>query len=314
MTESNQKQGGCQGCISRVFLAFIILIGLGFGWAYLQRSLNNARDNRVRQQNAQQLETNKAQLLDENNCSDCDLTGVDLSGADLSGANLTGANLSNTNLSGANLTGADLTGVTFANTQVGGANLTDAKIDNLTAALGTIQADDQTLLPNGAFFVAPARLATVCTDQKGLPEAAAYPGDGSIHPIEAFRKENSEATFSLQRQYIPSEVISPNASSTELVLCVDESATELLQTCEYTVGVSNEPFKVERYRRVVRLSLVEAQTGQVVDSTTESIDPSECQPDVSLTESEYAEGTRTRYGQELDAAVATDWVQPYVMP
>ena len=78
------------------------------------------------------------QLLDEDFCVECDLSGVDLSGkrlkgVDLERANLQGADLSDTNLSEANLKGANLKGANLSETDLykadlSGADLTDADL------------------------------------------------------------------------------------------------------------------------------------------------------------------------------------------
>jgi len=109
------------------------------------------------------------QLLDDDRCVECDLTGVDLSGkrlkeVDLERANLQGANLEDANLSEANLKGANLSGANLRNVDLSeadlysanlsgadltGADLTETLLDSadLTGAVGipptdTVQADE----------------------------------------------------------------------------------------------------------------------------------------------------------------------------
>jgi uncharacterized protein YjbI with pentapeptide repeats len=71
------------------------------------------------------------QLLNTNQCTQCDLSNSGLVQANLVGANLQGANLVGANLSQANLTGADLRGANLTGASLHGANLTGA---NLTGA------------------------------------------------------------------------------------------------------------------------------------------------------------------------------------
>ena len=77
-------------------------------------------------------------LMQQRECSGCDLgavnlpdtnlTGVNLSGANLAGANLKGANLSNAKLDGANLSDADLTGANVSGVDLSKANTEGAKL------------------------------------------------------------------------------------------------------------------------------------------------------------------------------------------
>jgi len=97
------------------------------------------------------------QLMDDNHCEGCDLSGADLARAELSGAGLTGANLEGANLTktillgatldDANLKDADLAGAylsdaKFGGTDLTGANLRGAKLDgaDLATAAGLTQA------------------------------------------------------------------------------------------------------------------------------------------------------------------------------
>lgn len=77
-------------------------------------------------------------LMQQRDCSGCDLgavnlpetnlSGVNLSGANLAGANLAGSNLSNAKLDGANLSGADLTGANVSGVDLSKANTEGAKL------------------------------------------------------------------------------------------------------------------------------------------------------------------------------------------
>lgn len=82
-------------------------------------------------------------LLDNKECSGCNLSGANLanksltfvnlsnanlSGANLSGASLIGADLSNTNLSNADLNGAKLNGARMIGTNLAGTNLTKTNL------------------------------------------------------------------------------------------------------------------------------------------------------------------------------------------
>lgn len=81
------------------------------------------------------------QLLDDDRCVECDLTGVDLSGkrlkeVDLERANLQGANLEDVNLSEANLKGTNLSGANLRNADLSEADLYRANLSgaDLTGA------------------------------------------------------------------------------------------------------------------------------------------------------------------------------------
>lgn len=77
-------------------------------------------------------------LMQQRECSGCDLgavnlpdtnlAGVNLSGANLAGANLKGANLSNANLNGTDLSGADLTGANVEGVDLSQANTEGAQL------------------------------------------------------------------------------------------------------------------------------------------------------------------------------------------
>lgn len=70
------------------------------------------------------------QLLQSNQCENCNLSDAGLVMMDLKGANLRGANLVGANLSRANLTGADLSGANLSNASFYGANLSGANLSN----------------------------------------------------------------------------------------------------------------------------------------------------------------------------------------
>ncbi|MGK7904114.1 MAG: pentapeptide repeat-containing protein [Hormoscilla sp.] len=75
------------------------------------------------------------QLLDNRQCSKCDLRGANLAnmklaGANLAGANLAGANLRGADLAGANLRGADLGSASLTGADLGNANLQGADLGN----------------------------------------------------------------------------------------------------------------------------------------------------------------------------------------
>jgi uncharacterized protein YjbI with pentapeptide repeats len=71
------------------------------------------------------------QLLNTNQCTQCDLSNSGLVQANLVGANLTQANLIGANLSQANLTGADLRGANLTGASLHGANLTGANLTDV---------------------------------------------------------------------------------------------------------------------------------------------------------------------------------------
>lgn len=68
------------------------------------------------------------QLLDNRQCTKCDLRGANLRGMKLAGANLAGANLRGANLRGADLAGANLRGADLESASLTGANLGNADL------------------------------------------------------------------------------------------------------------------------------------------------------------------------------------------
>ena len=77
------------------------------------------------------------QLLETNECEECDLSGsrlegLDLTGANLQGSQLNGANLTNTTLTRANLQDVNLSQTTLTGTTLQGANLTNASLQDAT--------------------------------------------------------------------------------------------------------------------------------------------------------------------------------------
>lgn len=81
-----------------------------------------------REEPSTEVMKNIANLLDENSCYGCDLSGVDLSGKNLDGADLEGANLSNSVLQGADLEGANLKGTNLSGADLRGADLSEADL------------------------------------------------------------------------------------------------------------------------------------------------------------------------------------------
>ncbi|MBE9069978.1 pentapeptide repeat-containing protein [Leptolyngbya cf. ectocarpi LEGE 11479] len=79
----------------------------------------------------------RQQLLDNNACIRCNLSGVDLSGLDLDDANLEGAVLSGANLSGADFSGAYLVGADLSDANLTETDLSRAKLGlaNLSGAI-----------------------------------------------------------------------------------------------------------------------------------------------------------------------------------
>ncbi|MBC6476322.1 MAG: pentapeptide repeat-containing protein [Hormoscilla sp. GM102CHS1] len=83
------------------------------------------------QQHHRHLTTSKNihhRLLDNRQCTNCDLRGANLRGMKLAGANLAGANLRGANLRGADLAGANLQGAELGSAYLTGANLGNANL------------------------------------------------------------------------------------------------------------------------------------------------------------------------------------------
>lgn len=125
------------------------------------------------------------QLMNDNHCEGCDLSGADLARAELSGAGLSGADLGNANLNNAillgatlndaNLEGADLAGAylsdaTFGGADLTGANLRGAKLDgaDLATAIGLTQ----------------AQLNHACAGQAGAPFTTRLPEGLTVRPCK----------------------------------------------------------------------------------------------------------------------------------
>ncbi|MGB0560861.1 MAG: pentapeptide repeat-containing protein [Spirulinaceae cyanobacterium] len=72
------------------------------------------------------------QLLETNQCVNCDLSGAELAGVNLFGANLVNANLANADLSGANLGNVNLIDANLSDANLAGAYLYEARLDDAT--------------------------------------------------------------------------------------------------------------------------------------------------------------------------------------
>ncbi|MGD1902623.1 MAG: pentapeptide repeat-containing protein [Geitlerinemataceae cyanobacterium] len=295
--------------MSNAVLALLVLTGVGIGWGVLSSQREKAKVRKAQEAAFVQQQENRQTLLDSKQCSGCDLTGTDLSNAGLSGADLSGATLNSANLAGANLTGANLTGATVEDANLIGANLTDAQLDD-SATLTVATVDETTTMPSGSKFVSRATLAAACTEGTAFSDAAPYSGSDSPG-IAGFVREAAASPFVLQESVVETSLQASDAYGTALVLCVDKSAEpELIENCEYTVAAQD--YAIERYRTVTTLTLVEAATGAVVDSSTEVSDPAECTETISITETQLAQGKEVRNGAVMGDSEIHEWVRRYV--
>jgi hypothetical protein len=80
--------------------------------------------------------------------------------------------------------------------------------------------------------------------------------------------QSIEWTELARREWAPKEL-----TDISLVVCASEPKPVRLETCKYGGGIS-----INRYREEAAVRLVDAQSGQIIVSTTLSADPPACQP------------------------------------
>ena len=309
MAEPEKVKGkiGGLGWIGYGIIAILVLGALETGISYLLESGERAEAQK-------EIDTNTETLLDSKQCAGCDLRDADFSGVDLSGADLSGADLSNAKLDGTNLTGANLTDTNFAGASLAGANLTDASVANLATTIAAATLDEQTTLPNGSTYMARDVLASVCVDGSAFAGATPYDPFSDAMLVTAFEKTAPDGSFEIQDAIPDDARKAADASSTSLVLCVDRSQEpEVVENCEYDFDGRN--FVVNRYQRQITLTLLEASTGQAIESTTEPFDTTECSMVASVSGAGLARGERDMFGdEEVENQAIQEWLKSRVQP
>lgn len=240
------------------------------------------------------------------------LAGANLAGANLGGAILEDTDLRRATLTNADLTeavfdrtdmrGADLTNARFTN-----ADLLQGKSGPRHYPIHT---DDTTTLPDGSNPISTLALGRLCDrpGQASLASAAPYPAaDGQpaygmafYRPDEAAPKSRTERTpggflplseraeYTVSQttnrsnpgdsygagsttapigRYIPAASLAPGNAAVALVLCVDGHQLDA-HPCDDRYQF------VTRHHRVTQITLVAAQSGQVVDTQTITTEPS----------------------------------------
>lgn len=152
-------------------------------------------------------------------------------------------------------------------------------------------------------------LAEACQGS-GVAAAAEYSEDSGVHPAVGM-KSYTGASYSTYNYAIPDQAVAKGVADAQLVLCVEEEKKELLESCPYEDEDDDKLRVVERYGYEVKVTLVEAKTGKVIEEETlNGEEPRECKDVESFRESQT---TVTLDGENVDTADMQQWVRPYVI-
>jgi hypothetical protein len=144
-----------------------------------------------------------------------------------------------------------------------------------------------------------------------LSEALAYTQASGTHSLVVLELESDGdygyGFFDQSSYRLPDGWRAGYVEDLELVLCVDQEESALVEECEYTFEDGSGTATLSRYSTQVTFRLLEAQTGQEIAADTLVGMPRECQDS-----EEFVEGTTgsSMYGdvyEELE-----DWLRPYV--
>lgn len=249
---------------------------------------------------------------------DASVISVDLSGANLSNADLHNASLGASNLGSANLSGADLSGADLARADLTGADLAGATLDNANFSSTTGLTDEQLA---SAVSAAGARTVSVedirsaveaACEGTGVPEAAAYDGGPGTHPVVLAWGDSAEAAIiaTAWEPELPSQWQPQGVSSVQLVACIGFQQV-IVETCQYILGA--HPQTVYRCQHHLTIRLVEARTGELIDTATEDGGyPPTCPDEKPVNETDPTElyqcGSAVPFGQ------IENWLRGYVEP
>ena len=144
-----------------------------------------------------------------------------------------------------------------------------------------------------------------------LSEALAYTQASGTHSLVVLELESDGGYgygfFDSSSYRLPDGWRARYVEDLELVVCVDQEESALVEECKYTFEGGNGTATLSRYSTQVTFRLLEAQTGQEIAADTLVGMPRECQDS-----EEFVEGTTgsSMYGdvyEELE-----DWLRPYV--
>jgi hypothetical protein len=93
----------------------------------------------------------------------------------------------------------------------------------------------------------------------------------------------------------------------ELVVCIDQEESALVEECQYTFEDGSGTATLSRYSTQVTLRLLEAQTGQEIAADTLVGMPRECQDTEEFVEDTTGSSMYGDVYEELE-----DWLRPYV--
>lgn len=245
--------------------------------------------------------------LSGTNLARANLAGANLGRAVLEDTDLRRATLTNADLTGAFFARTDMRGADLTNARFTNADLLRGKSGPSHYPIHT---DDTTTLPDGTQPISTLALGRLC-DRPGhasLDSAAPYPAaDGQPAYVMAFYRPDGSAprswaertpggfrllsaraeyTISQSRtrsnsgdlharepttapigRYIPADSLAPRNAAVALVLCVDGHQTEAHPCDELRQFVT-------KHHRATQITLIAAQSGQVVDTQTITTEPS----------------------------------------
>lgn len=117
-------------------------------------------------------------------------------------------------------------------------------------------------------------LSQVCSDGKGVVEAASYdPQSSNVHRIVILSANGEPHEWSTR---LPYELFPRNVSEAELVACVGDQVEERIETCRYRDRFGGNTVTIERFQYRRSFQIREARTGKIVAQETVTSAPPEC--------------------------------------
>jgi predicted small secreted protein len=258
----------------------------------------------------QRAELNKANLsgvslsganLSRAHLDGADLTGADLKGADLSrarlksanlayadltGANLTGANLEFAHLESANLNEADLTQASLQYVKLDGANVAGAKIleTNLSRVEGLTEEMLKSSGVGGPISIEVLQgHSKICEGGGGIARTTPYDKEAGSHPVLLLKRAHYDGNWYYEKNSKDIYVAPSEMYLAQIVVCMHYK-DHILQTCSYASGSGGvAEDKVQRIRREVEIQVLEAKTGEVIETALlVGTDPEPCETIVSF--------------------------------
>jgi len=104
--------------------------------------------------------------------------------------------------------------------------------------------------------------------------ATAYDSAAGIHPILLFGRNDTNDSYSEKSSILPKtwQLEWTEASKYQLVACVTTTPKEMSGTCDF----SEEGYTLNNYSADFAVELRKATTGELIDSTTLSLDADKC--------------------------------------